>query len=136
MTKHFNRTTEKVKRRQLRKDQTMAEKLIWRYLRNRKTEHIKFRRQYSIDKFIIDFYSPEIKLAVEIDGDVHELPEQKEHDIERQKHLKMYGIMFLRIKNEEIFGNPNEAFKKIEKEIHYLTSRSFSLIRRGGNKRD
>ncbi len=83
MTKHFNRTTEKVKRRQLRKDQTMAEKLIWRYLRNRKTEHIKFRRQYSIDKFILDFYSPELKLAVEIDGDVHELPEQKEHDIER-----------------------------------------------------
>ncbi len=55
MTKHFNRSTEKEKRRRLRKDQTYAEKLVWLFLRNKKTLNIKFRRQYSIDQFIIDF---------------------------------------------------------------------------------
>ena len=80
----------------------------------------KFRRQYSIDKYVIDFYCPQLKLAVEIDGDVHDIPEQKEHDIDRQNYLEKFGIKFLRIRNEELFGNPNKAFDRIEKVISIL----------------
>jgi len=77
----------------------------------------KFRRQYSVDKYVIDFYGPKLKLAVEIDGDVHNIPEQKEHDEKRQAKLEQFGITFVRITNEELLGNPNKAFEKIEKAI-------------------
>jgi len=120
MTKHFNRTTEKAKRRQLRKDQTYAEKIIWMYLRNRKMLGYKFRRQYSVDRYVIDFYCPELKLAIESDGSVHDLPEQIKYDGKRQEYLENFGIKFVRIKNEELFGNPNKAFEKIEMEIKKL----------------
>lgn len=78
---------------------------------------VRFLRQYSVDNYVIDFYCPRLKLAVEIDGDIHDLPEQKEYDIERQKYLEGFGIKFIRIKNEELFDNPNKAFEKIENEI-------------------
>ena len=80
MTKHYNKKTEKEKRRTLRKEQTYTEKIFWMQLRNRQILGYKFRRQYSIDHFVIDFYCPELKLAVELDGDVHNIPEQKEYD--------------------------------------------------------
>ena len=119
MTKHYNRTSEKEKRRLLRQEQTASEKLVWYYLRNRRLKKCKFRRQYSIDQFVIDFYSPELKLAIEVDGDIH--LQQKEYDSERQKFLESFGIKFIRITNYELLGNPNKAFEKIEQAIENLT---------------
>jgi very-short-patch-repair endonuclease len=66
---------------------------------------------------VIDFYCPELKLAIELDGNVHNQPEQKEYDIERQKYLEKFGIKFIRVKNEEFLGNPNKAFQRIEERI-------------------
>ena len=80
----------------------------------------KFKRQYSVDHFVIDFYCSELKLAVEIDGESHNNPEQREYDIKRQKYLEDFNIKFNRIKDEDLFGNPNEAFKKIEDSIKLL----------------
>jgi len=120
MTQHFNKLSEKEKRRQLRKDQTFCEKIVWIYLRNRKTLGYKFRRQYSVDKYVIDFFCPELKLAVEIDGNVHNKPDQKEYDIKRQEYLEKFGITFVRITNDELLGNPNLAFDRIEKVLKYL----------------
>ncbi|MEO8399633.1 MAG: endonuclease domain-containing protein [Ignavibacteriaceae bacterium] len=120
MSKHYNKTEEKEKRRQLRKVQTFCEKIMWLHLKNRQLLGIKFRRQYSIDQFVIDFYAPKIKFAIELDGNIHELQEQKDYDIQRQKYLENYGITFIRIKNEELIGNANKAFKKIEKLIVQL----------------
>lgn len=117
MTKHYNKITEKEKRKTFRKEETYCEKLVWRFLRNRQMLGYKFKRQYSVDHFVIDFYCPELKLALEIDGDVHELPEQKEYDKERQKYLEKFGISFIRITNEELLSNPNMAFDRTEKEI-------------------
>ncbi|MCJ7552343.1 MAG: endonuclease domain-containing protein [Ignavibacteriaceae bacterium] len=62
MTKHYNKETEKETRRHLRKEQTYCEKIVWMFLRNRQMLGYKFRRQYSIDKYVIDFYCPELKL--------------------------------------------------------------------------
>jgi very-short-patch-repair endonuclease len=120
MTLHYNKPSEKEKRRQLRRNQTPSEKIVWMYLKNRQTKGTKFRRQYSIDKYVIDFYCPELKLAIEIDGDVHDLPDQKEHDIIRQNYLQEYGINILRIKNEELSMNANKAFGKIESAIEKI----------------
>ncbi len=73
-----------------------------------------------MDHFVIDFYCPELKLAVEIDGASHNEPDQQKKDISRQKYLESFNIKFVRIKDEELLGNPNKAFSKIEKAIELL----------------
>ena len=120
MTKHYNRKSEKDKRKNLRKEQTYCEKLVWMFLRNRQMLGYKFRRQYSVDQYVIDFYSPKLRLALEIDGDVHDEPDQKKYDLESQEDIEKFGITFVRITNEELLGNPNKAFAKIEGAIKIL----------------
>jgi len=120
MTKHYNKSSQTDKRRKLRQNQTNAEELVWRFLRNRQMLEYKFKRQYSVDHFVIDFYCPELKLAVEIDGGTHNNPEQKKKDIGRQKYLEAFNIKFVRIKDDEFFGNPNKAFNKIERAIKLI----------------
>lgn len=83
MTKHYNKKSEQPKRRTLRKEMTFCEKIMWRHLR-RKQLGVRFLRQYSVDHYIIDFYCPELKLAIELDGSVHDLTDQKEYDNYRQ----------------------------------------------------
>lgn len=83
MTKHYNKKELKEIRRQLRRNQTYTEKIVWMYLRNRRTDGYKFRRQYSVDHFMLDFYCPELKFAIEFDGSVHDVPAQKVYDEER-----------------------------------------------------
>ena len=117
MTKHYNKSSETEKRRLLRQNQTYLEEILQTHLRNRKCLGIKFRRQYSIDQYVIDFYSPEIKLAIELDGNVHNEPNPKAYDVERQKYIERFGVSFCRITNEEYEGNQEKAFKKIENLI-------------------
>jgi len=123
MTEHFNKTSEKEKRRNLRRDQTYCEKILWIYLRDRKTLGYKFRRQYSVDHFVIDFYCPQLKLAIELDGSVHDLPDQKEYDAYRQEYLEKFGITFCRITNDELMSNANMAFEKIGSAIKLSCSK-------------
>src|SRR4030042_3457972 len=120
MTKHYNKTSEKEKRRKLRQEQTYAEKIMWQNLRNRQLLGVKFRRQYSVDQYVIDFYAPELKLAVEADGLIHELADQKQYDKARQEYLETFGITFIRITNKELLGNPNKAFERISEKIKRL----------------
>jgi very-short-patch-repair endonuclease len=98
---------------------TYCEKLAWMYLRKRQCDY-RFLRQYSVDRYVIDFYSPKLRFAIEIDGDVHDLSEQKEYDVERQKDIEKFGITFVRITNEKLLSNPNKAFAKIEDAIKIL----------------
>ena len=116
MTKHYNKKSEQEKRRVLRREMTYCEKIVWLHLRKKQLGY-RFLRQYSVDYYVIDFYCPKLKLAVEIDGDVHNLPDQKEYDAKRQKYLESFGITFIRITNEEFLGNPNMAFEKIKDAI-------------------
>lgn len=116
MTKHYNKKTEQEKRRLLRNNMTYCEKILWIHLRKRQLGY-RFLRQYSVDKYVIDFYYPKFKLAIESDGTVHDDPDQKKYDAERQKNLEEFGITFIRIVNEELLGNPNKAFEKIESVI-------------------
>ena len=121
MTILYNKTIEKQKRRKLRQHQTNAEDLMWRFLRNRQLLGLKFRRQYSVSRYVIDFYCTEIKFAIELDGGSHLSPEKIIKDKLRQRNLEKYGINFIRITDDELFGNPNEAFNKIENAIRNLT---------------
>jgi len=120
MTKLYNKSSEKVKRRQLRQDITKAEKIIWAKIKNRQIENCKFRRQYSVDKFVIDFYSPILKLAIEIDGDSHFEDDAVEYDIERQVFIESAGIKFIRFTNEDVYGNLSGVLESIAQTIRDL----------------
>ena len=98
---------------------TYCERIVWLYLRKKQLGY-RFLRQYSVDHFVLDFYCPELKLAVEIDGGVHNQPDQKEYDINREKYLSKFNIKFIRITNEEFLGNPDKAFEKIEEAIKLI----------------
>ncbi|HPT11563.1 MAG TPA: endonuclease domain-containing protein [Bacteroidales bacterium] len=116
---YFGTSVEIMKRAiRLRKDQTEAEKIIWQSLRRRQIEGLKFRRQHPINNFVADFYCHEAKLVIEIDGGVHDDPEQKEKDLARQQIINDFGIKVLRFKNEEIFNDIESVIIKIKSSIH------------------
>jgi len=92
------------KSRCLRRNQTDAEKKLWAVLRDRRLSGIKFRRQFSIDIFILDFYSPEYNLAVEADGGQH-YGEGAEKDAMRADRLSARGVHVLRFSNRDILQN-------------------------------
>ncbi|MBD2604938.1 DUF559 domain-containing protein [Scytonema hofmannii FACHB-248] len=120
MTQLYNQNSEKDKRRQLRQNITKAEKLIWDKLRDRQLENCKFRRQYSVDKFVINFYSPELKLAIEIDGESHFINGAAEYDKARQEFIESAGIKFLRFTNNDVYANLPVVLENIAQNIQDL----------------
>ncbi|MSQ79779.1 MAG: endonuclease domain-containing protein [Flavobacteriaceae bacterium] len=98
----------------LRKNMTKAEELLWGLLRNSKVSGKKFRRQHPIDNYILDFYCHELKLAIELDGEIHLLPHVKEHDIGRTYELENYSISILRFTNDEVLTNPYKVSDEIK----------------------
>ena len=99
--------------KQMRKNSTKAEEILWQRLKNKQLEGLKFRRQHPIDKFVADFYCHEKKLMIEIDGNIHNLNEQKDLDKGRTETLNEFGIRVLRFKNEEILTNIEDVMIKI-----------------------
>jgi very-short-patch-repair endonuclease len=88
----------------LKKEMTEAEKIMWKKLRNRKINGLKFRRQHPIGKFILDFYCYELRLAIEIDGNIHKQEDIKEKDEGRTYMLTEWEITVLRFTNEEVIN--------------------------------
>lgn len=115
MTRAFNKKSIQLNRRLLRFNQTLAEKTVWLFIRRRQIENTRFLRQYSVDKFIIDFYSPEVKLGIEIDGDSH--LGNEEQDKHRQAYIEQYNIKIIRFTNEQVFGNMDKVLRTITEEI-------------------
>ena len=120
MTKVYNKNTEKDKRRSLRQDIVKAEKVIWGKIRNRQIEDCKFRRQYSVDKYVIDFYSPILKLAIEIDGESHFEEGAAEYDRERQSYIESLGIKFIRFTNNDVYENLDGVLVRIVLKVREL----------------
>ncbi len=99
--------------RQLRQNQTPAEEMLWQLLRNKKLNGLKFRRQHQIGSYIADFYCHEKKIVVELDGEVHNNPEQQKHDLTRDKFLTSSGFNILRFPNEKVFNDTENVLKQI-----------------------
>jgi very-short-patch-repair endonuclease len=97
----------------LKHEMTTAEKILWKYLRNRKLNGLKFRRQHPLDIFIADFYCHEKKLIVEVDGGIHDDQEQKEYDGGRSFELTEKGYKILRFDNEEVLFNVENVLQRI-----------------------
>jgi very-short-patch-repair endonuclease len=100
----------------LKKVQTEAESVLWERLRNRKLGKLKFRRQHPIDKYIADFYCHELKLIVEVDGEIHQTKEQAEYDALRTNDLESLGLSVIRFTNDQVI---HELDKVLEKIISY-----------------
>ena len=103
--------------RDLRKNQTEAEIIFWELVRNKKLLGLKFRRQHQIGHYIVDFYCHSERLIIELDGEVHNTPEQKTKDEKRDKYLKSLGNRILRFNNAELFENTENVLKVIEKSL-------------------
>lgn len=91
--------------RKLRRGQTEAEKKLWSILRNRQLTGVKFRRQFPIGDYILDFYAPEYQLGIEADGGQHYENDVKEKDDIRRKELSMVGVEIIRFNDNEILRN-------------------------------
>ena len=98
--------------RELRKEMTPSEQVLWRALRANRLDGLHFRRQQVIAGFIVDFYCHAARLVIEMDGAVHE--KQQEMDAERERILESLGFRILRITNTEIEGDLAAALEKIK----------------------
>ena len=97
--------------RQLRKNSTLAEVLLWQNIKA-KSYGYEFHRQVPIDEFIVDFYCHELHLAIEIDGNTHDYNYEK--DVERQLKLEELGIYFLRFNDRDVKRNINDVLRALE----------------------
>jgi very-short-patch-repair endonuclease len=103
--------------RELRRNQTDAEKKLWDILRNRKLDCVKFRRQFPVGNYILDFYSPEYRLGIEADGGQHYEDQNRRRDEARAKELSKLGVEILRFSDHDILTNIDGVSQMILKAL-------------------
>ncbi len=123
MTLYFNREEEKQKRQTLRDSSPLCERIVWKEIRNKQLG-VRFRRQYGIATYVVDFYCPKLRIAIEIDGPTHDIKK----DLVRQKQIESLGITFLRFTNQDVINSRDEVMNEIIRLI------KFSPLRRGNQK--
>jgi very-short-patch-repair endonuclease len=99
--------------RELRQVETEAEEILWEYLRSKKLNGLKFRRQHPLGNYVADFYCHEKKLVIELDGAIHDTKENIEYDKARTNQLNQEGISVVRFRNEEVINDIKTVTKKI-----------------------
>lgn len=104
MRKIFNNRDETRKRQSLRSEMPVAERLLWKHLRG-EALGVKFRRQVSIGRYVVDFYCPSLHLAIEVDGESHAGEAAQAYDEVRQGEIESLGVRFLRVANEDVYRN-------------------------------
>lgn len=103
------------RRTDLRSHGTPAEGALWRMLKNKQVAGLRFRRQFSIGRYVVDFYCHEILLAIELDGQVHFTPEAQAYDERRTEFINgATGITLLRFENQVVFKHPEMIINAIE----------------------
>ena len=113
----LNDPTLKDRRRELRRNQTDAEKAFWARVRNKQFLGMKFFRQYSVGPYILDFYCPALKYAVELDGGQHNQDENREYDAARSAYLKANGIEVIRYWNNEVLCEIDGVLAQLEEKV-------------------
>jgi very-short-patch-repair endonuclease len=104
-------------RKQLRNNATPAEIKLWGRLQRSNLDGYKFRRQHSVGPYILDFYCPSVKLAIELDGDSHFTNEAITYDIARTAYLNALNIKVIRFLNTDVFDNLIEVCERILAEL-------------------
>ena len=104
-------------RKELRKNPTPAEAKLWTLLKGKQLEGKKFRRQFSVANYILDFYCPSEYLAIELDGQGHFEARQAEYDLERDLFLKHVGIKVLRFENKWVWDDPDGLIDEVRESF-------------------
>lgn len=95
----------KARAKRLRATQSNAEATLWQALRNRRLANYKFRRQYPIDRYIVDFITLDGRLIIEVDGATHSTDAELTYDAERTRALESLGFSVMRVTNTDIYDN-------------------------------
>ena len=124
---YSNHPGNKEYRQLLRKTRTPMEVKLWKHLCKRQVDGYKFRQQHGFGPYVLDFYCPELRLCIELDGEVHNTPEAKQKDSERTEFLKYNKIHVLRFKNEEVDKNIETVIERIRMYIEKIKSTGSAL---------
>lgn len=119
----YNDKLQKSRRRELREAQTEAEGILWEAIRGRKFHNLKFRRQYSVGPYILDFFCPDKRLAIELDGEQHK--EAVEYDKERDEYLGDKDIQVLRFWNYKVVDELPKVLSIVAENARLRNTRSF-----------
>src|SRR6266849_837434 len=109
----------KASARNLRASQTSAEAKLWQALRNRRLAQWKFRRQHSIDRYVVDFVALDGKLIVEVDGVTHAEPSEQARDKARSGVLEACGFHIVRVSNSDVYDNLEGVLEMIESTLRF-----------------
>ena len=110
-TAKANESEQKILRKELRSHATPAEAVLWKMLKGRNADGMKFRRQQGIGPYVLDFYCPELRLCVELDGSSHDY--KYEYDEQRTKFLQKQGIRVLRFRNDQVWQGIDSVVDEI-----------------------
>mgnify|MGYP000035187443 FL=1 len=113
---HYNKALRPIARKLRNNSVSKAEKILWKQVLSRKQIGVRVLRQRPIDKYIVDFFIPDFKLIIEIDGSSHE--SKGEEDVIRQTNLETLGFCVFRLREQEILSDIVVARDK----IHYALS--------------
>lgn len=123
-TQKYNRPEQKDLRRDLRKGGEAPEAVMWTLIKGRQLDGMKFRRQFGVGPYVLDFYCPEIKLGVELDGAPHFMSGNFGRDDVREEYLfREHGIRIVRFENRDLFYNQDGVVKVILSVIQKLKKR-------------
>lgn len=110
-----NRKELEARRKNLRKKLTAAEATLWSLLRDKQLDGRKFRRQHSVNRYILDFYCPSEGLAIELDGENHFTEKGMRYDEKRTYYLESVKVRVIRFENEEVFQSPEGVLAEIRR---------------------
>ena len=131
MRKIFNNRDETLKRQQLRREMPVAERLLWKHLRNQAVG-VKFRRQVPIGKYVIDFYCPSLHLAIEVDGESHAGEAAQAYDEARQREIESLGVRFVRVSNEDVYRSALDVAAVIALVVAEINEKAPRLLSKRG----
>lgn len=125
----YHLTELKDRRRDLRKKSTTPEKVLWEKLRNNQLG-LKFRRQYSVRGYVLDFYCAKAKLGIELEGGIHRRKEQIIYDNYRKKYLEAFNIKIIYFLNEEVIEDVESVLEKILNRLNSPTNLLSTIVER------
>tara|TARA_Y100000588_G_scaffold57710_1_gene55678 strand:- start:9311 stop:9682 length:372 start_codon:yes stop_codon:yes gene_type:complete len=118
--KFYNLKKHTKTRKALRNNMPSAEVILWTHLKRKRFQGLKFRRQYGIDRYVVDFYCPKLRLAIELDGINHLEKKQKLKDQKRQAEIESFGIKVLRYMNTDIYDNIDGVVENLNCKINEM----------------
>ena len=113
----FNPPLQRLRRRDLRNNPTAAETELWKHLKNRQLVGKKFRRQCGIGHYVVDFYCPEYRLIIELDGAPHFAIGVDDYEEDRFMYFQRLGLRVIRFENKMVFRNLEAVLETIRREI-------------------